>query len=193
MPQGDGVCGAVSCSSPPAAVCRNADGNVFQAGTLQTLTQGAGSTNPQTNSYQLRKSEQRGCCHSFGPTTTAVPGTLASLPPLIPRCYLLQCKASLGWAAFFLIFSGCQTPSCQIQVNRPKTQMSVLDWVSHADRTCSERLLRSKPWSLSPGLVPQHSVPHCQWCPPCLSLSASLVMHFGLTKHCLTTCVATIY
>lgn len=67
------------CSPPPAAVCRNADGNVFQAGTLQTLTQGAGSTNPQTNSYQLRKSEQRGCCHSFGPTTTAVPGTSASL------------------------------------------------------------------------------------------------------------------
>lgn len=85
MPEGHWVYRAVSdswpCSSPPAAVCRNADGNVCQAGTLQTLTQGAGSTNPQTNSYQLRKSEQRGCCHSFGPTTTAVPGTSAPFHP----------------------------------------------------------------------------------------------------------------
>lgn len=40
--------------------------------------------------------------------------------------------------------------------------MSILAWVSHADWTCSEQFLRSRHWSLSPGLVPQLSVTPCQ-------------------------------
>lgn len=174
------------CSSPPVAVRRNADGNVSQAGTLQTLTQGAGSTNPQTNSYQLRKSEQRGCCHSFGPTTTAVPGTSASLPPLIPGCSRLQCKANLGWAAFFKIFSSCQSPSCQIQVNRPKTQMSILDWVSHADWMCSEQLLRSKHRSLSPGWLLSTQAPIASGVPRAAFVSIAFHAPW-FDKHCLMT------
>lgn len=106
------------------------------------------------------------------------PPLLLCLAPQLPSTpnpspYLLQCKASLGWSAFFLIFSGCQNPSCQIQVNRPKTQMSVLDWVSQADWTCSEQLLRSKLVPLPrPGCSAlSHSLPVASPAPVCVSIT----------------------
>lgn len=154
MSKRDGVYRALLDPWTMLSTWRNTDGNIFNKNALQTLTQQSGSSNPKKNnqktknpqqSYHLRKRlftellvHSYCCAQCFSHPSISNPLTAIWVSTRV---------ALAGLHFWFLIFSGCQNTSCQIQVNRLKTQMSILD-LSFPYRL--DMLVTLKCWSLLP-------------------------------------------